>query len=155
MTERAGGCACGQLRYAARGKPLIVHCCHCSHCQRETGSAFATNLLIEADRLSFTGEVETIVTPSASGQGQRIIRCPKCHVAVSSHYPGAGDAFHFLRVGTLDERADIVPDVHIYTATKQPWVAIPDGVPAFTEFYDPAEVWTVAMRERWAKAKGQ
>lgn len=155
MTERTGGCGCGQLRYEMRGEPLIVHCCHCSNCQRETGSAFATNLLIEADRVTFSGDSETVVMPSASGKGQKIIRCAKCHVAVWSHYSGAGDEFHFMRVGTLDERADIAPDVHIYVSTKQPWVAIPDGVPAFAEYYDPAEVWTVSMRERWGKAKGQ
>jgi hypothetical protein len=149
-----GRCACGQLSYQAEGDPLIVHCCHCTYCQRETGTAFATNVLIESDRVAISGDIETIVNPSASGQGQRIIRCPACHVAVSSHYPGAGDAFHFLRAGTLDQRADVEPDVHIYTSTKVPWVIIPDDVPAFPEFYDPASVWTEQMRERWRVAKG-
>lgn len=154
MTERTGGCACGHLRYAVTGEALIIHCCHCTHCQRETGSAFATNFLVEADRVLFDGETETVPTPSASGKGQRIVRCPKCRVAVSSHYPGGGDEFHFLRIGTMDERADLAPDVHIYTSTKQPWVVIPDDVPSFAEFYNPAEVWTDEMRVRWQEAKG-
>jgi hypothetical protein len=154
VTERTGGCACGQLRYAAEGDPLVIHCCHCTFCQRETGSAFATNFLIEANRVTFSGEHETVLTASASGNGQRILRCPKCHVAVSSHYPGGGDDFHFLRIGTMDERADLAPDIHIYTSTKQPWVVIPDGVPAFAEFYNPAEAWTDEMRNRWREAKG-
>jgi len=148
-----GRCACGQLSFQAEGDPLIVHCCHCTYCQRETGTAFATNFLIESDRVTFSGDSETILNPSASGQGQRIIRCLACHVAVSSHYPGAGDSFHFIRAGTLDQRADVSPDVHIYTSTKMPWVVIPDGVPAFPEFYDPASVWTERMRERWRVAK--
>ena len=151
---RTGGCVCGQLRYEAAGDPLIVHCCHCSYCQRETGSAFATNYLVESDRVSFSGRHDIIDTPSASGNGQKVLRCPECRVAVSSHYGGAGDKFHFLRVGTMDERADIAPDVHIYISTKQPWVILPKGVPAFPEFYDPAEVWSADMQKRWKAAMG-
>ena len=82
--ERTGGCACGQLRYAETGEALIIHCCHCSFCQRETGSAFATNFLVEADRVCFDGEAETIPTPSTSGKGQRIVRCPNCRVRWAS-----------------------------------------------------------------------
>ena len=153
MTGRSGGCVCGQLRYVLEGEPLVVHACHCSYCQRETGSAFATNLLIEADRVRFEGRGERVLTPSASGKGQVIVRCPECQVAVSSHYPGAGEAFHFIRVGTIDEHRDIAPDIHIYISTKQPWVVIPDGVPAFEEFYDPAQAWSEEMRARYRKAK--
>jgi len=154
VAERTGGCACGQLRYEAASEPLIVHCCHCSYCQRETGSAFATNYLIESDRVSFTGRSEIVDTPSASGKGQKVVRCPECQIAVSSHYGGGGDKFHFLRVGTMDERADVAPDVHIYTSTKQPWVTLPEGVPEFAEFYNPGEVWSAETLTRWKAAIG-
>ena len=88
---------------------MFVHCCHCSWCQRETGTAFALNAMIEADRVELTsGEVELVHTPSASGKGQKIWRCPECRVALWSNYSGSGDKVRFMRVGTLDTPADVV-----------------------------------------------
>lgn len=150
---REGGCACGAVRYRIKGDPLITHACHCRHCQRETGSAFATNALVLSGDVTFEGQVEQVLTPSESGKGQRIFRCPACHVAVSSHYAGAGDTCHFVRVGTLDDPGDIQPDVHIYTSTKRPWVVLPPDRPAFPEFYDPAAVWPPRTLARFMAAK--
>jgi len=136
--------------------PIIVHCCHCRWCQRETGASFALNAVIEADRVLLTsGEPELVLTPSHSGKGQKIRRCPQCKVAVWSHYAGAGEKFDFIRVGTLDEPDRLPPDVHIFTSTKQPWVVLPDGARAFDEFYDPKEVWSDEMRARWAAASAK
>src|SRR3546814_2180279 len=99
-----GGCGCRDLRYRLTTAPLIVHCCHCRWCQRETGSAFVLNAVVEDDRLELLhGSPQVVVTPSASGKGQRIARCPRCHLALWSNYAGAGERFHFLRVGTLDD----------------------------------------------------
>jgi hypothetical protein len=124
-------------------RPLIVHGCHCRWCQRETGSAFALNALIESDRVQLLqGEVVVIDTPSNSGKGQRISRCPKCWVALWSNYAGAGDALRFVRVGTLDESGALPPDIHIFTASKQPWLQLPPGTPAVAEYYKSAEVWS-------------
>lgn len=150
-----GGCACGKVRYRLSGEPIITHTCHCRHCQRETGSAFAVNMLYECDRVDWEGEPEDVLTPSASGKGQHILRCPSCHVAVSSHYSGSGDALHFIRAGTLDDSTQVRPDVHIYTSTRQGWFALPEEAPAFTEFYDPKVVWSDDMMSRWRKALGQ
>jgi hypothetical protein len=137
-----GGCACRFVRYRMTSKPLFVHCCHCTWCQRETGSAFALNAMIEADRVELReGEVEVIHTPSLSGKGQKISRCPKCRVALWSNYAGAGDALRFVRVGTLDEAGRFPPDIHIFTSSKQPWVVLPEGVPAMPEFYKASEHW--------------
>ena len=145
-----GHCTCGKVRYRVEAPPLFTHCCHCSWCQRETGSAFAVNAMIETDRLTVTGGVEEVVTPSASGKGQVIARCPACRVALWSHYAGAGRKIAFVRVGTLERPADCPPDVHIFTSTKLPWVALPDGVPAFAEFYRRSELWPKASLERRA-----
>jgi hypothetical protein len=138
---------------------MIVHCCHCRWCQRETGAAFALNAMIEAERVSLLeGEVEVVATPSESGKGQRISRCPRCRVAVWSNYSGAGDAIRFVRVGTLDEPDRLPPDVHIFTASKQPWVILPPHVPAVPEYYRAAEVWSaesLARRERVRARRGQ
>jgi len=138
-----GGCTCRAVRYRLSDRPLIVHCCHCRWCQRETGSAFVLNALIESARLQLVaGRPELVATPSNSGKGQRIARCPTCRVAVWSHYAGLGDLMSFVRVGTLDEPDRFPPDVHIYTESKQPWVVLPAGARSFTEYYPSREVWS-------------
>jgi hypothetical protein len=137
-----GACTCRFVRYRMTTRPLFVHCCHCRWCQRETGASFALNALIEADRVELLqGEVEIINTPSNSGKGQKISRCPRCRIAVWSNYAGGGDAIRFIRVGTLDEPDRLPPDIHIYAASKQPWVILPANVPAVAEFYRPSEKW--------------
>ena len=148
-----GGCACRAVRYRLASRPMIVHACHCSWCQRETGSAFAVNAVIETDRVIVQGEVESIVTPSASGAGQRIARCAKCKVALWSHYAGAGPSMRFVRVGTLDDPSPLPPDIHIFTSTKQPWVVLPPGAKAFAEFYNPKDLWPPESQARWKAAK--
>ncbi|MCB1575632.1 MAG: GFA family protein, partial [Xanthomonadales bacterium] len=125
-----GRCTCGEVQYEITDKPLFVHCCHCRWCQRETGTAFALNAMIESWKVVLTmGEPEAVMTPSNSGKGQKIMRCPTCRVAVWSHYAGAGDAVKFVRVGTLEDPDGLPPDIHIFTESKQPWVVLPDGVP--------------------------
>ena len=146
-----GGCTCRQVRYRLRSKPLFVHCCHCRWCQRETGTAFALNAMIEADRVEvLAGEVEIVHTPSNSGKGQKISRCPNCRIAVWSNYAGAGDAARFVRVGTLDEPDLLRPDIHIFTLSKQPWVVLPAGTPAVPEFYDREKMWPAESLARRA-----
>ena len=146
-----GGCTCRFVRYRMTTRPLFVHCCHCRWCQRETGASFALNALIEADRVQLLqGEVEIINTPSNSGKGQKISRCPRCWIAVWSNYAGAGDAVRFIRVGTLDEPDRLPPDIHIFTASKQPWVVLPSNVPAVAEYYRASERWPKESLERRA-----
>jgi hypothetical protein len=149
--DSQGGCDCRHVRYRMIGKPLIVHCCHCRWCQRETGAAFALNAMIEADRVQLlNGEVMVIETPSNSGKGQRISRCPRCYLALWSTYAGAGEALRFLRIGTLDDPDSLRPDVHIFTTSKQPWVELPTGVPSFAEYYKSSQVWPKESLERRA-----
>jgi hypothetical protein len=146
-----GGCTCRHVRYRMTTRPLFVHCCHCRWCQRETGSAFALNAMIESDRVQLLeGEVVVVDTPSNSGKGQRISRCARCKIAVWSSYAGAGDAIRFVRVGTLDEPSSLPPDIHIYTATKQPWVQLPPDIPAEIEYYKAAARWPAESLERRA-----
>ena len=137
-----GGCDCRHVRYRMQTAPLFVHCCHCRWCQRESGASFALNAMIEADRVNLLGaEPELVRTPSASGYGQTFARCPKCRIAVWSNYAGAGPLVRFVRVGTLDEPDHLPPDVHIFTASKQPWVIIPPGVPSVPEYYEREKYW--------------
>ena len=147
-----GGCDCGHVRYRMAAAPLFVHCCHCRWCQRESGASFALNAMIEADRVTeLGGAPELVRTPSPSGAGQLIARCPRCRIALWSHYSGAGPLVKFVRVGTLDDPDRLPPDIHIFTATKQPWVVLPPGVPAVPEYYDREAYWpaaSLARRER-------
>ena len=138
----AGGCDCQTIRYRMERAPLIVHCCHCRWCQRESGAAFALNAMIESDQVSLiAGDPEMVATPSASGKGQSVARCPKCRIALWSHYAGAGPLVQFIRVGTLDQPDRLPPDIHIFTASKQPWVVLAPGTPAVAEFYDRNTYW--------------
>lgn len=144
-----GGCTCRAVRFSLRSAPLIVHCCHCRWCQRETGSAFVLNALIETDRMqTLQGTPDLIDTPSNSGKGQKIARCPTCKVALWSTYAGAGEKLRFVRVGTLDEPDHFPPDIHIYTESKQPWVVLPAGARAVPQYYSRKEVWSAASLER-------
>jgi hypothetical protein len=146
-----GGCTCRAVRYRMTSGPMVVHCCHCRWCQRETGAAFALNALIESERLQLLrGEVVLVDTPSASGAGQQIARCPKCKVALWSHYAGAGRAVSFVRVGTLDAPDRLPPDIHIFTASKQPWVVLPEGADAVPEYYKASEHWRAESLARRA-----
>lgn len=153
-----GKCTCGDVRYRMTSRPMFVHCCHCTWCQRETGASFALNALIEADRVELiSGNPRVVETPSNSGKGQKITRCPRCHIALWSNYGGAGDLVRFIRVGTLLEPGRFPPDIHIFTSTKQPWVVIPPGMTAVPEYYDSKRLWPPESLERrkaaLAKAK--
>jgi hypothetical protein len=144
-----GGCTCGNVRYRLAGKPMIVHACHCSWCQRETGTAHALNALYEADRVEhLKAEPEFIQTPTASGRGQRVARCPNCKVAIWSNYPQAGPAVRSVRVGTMDSPGEYPPDIHIFTSSKLPWVTFPDRARVVAEFYNLDEVWSDDAKER-------
>lgn len=137
-----GGCDCKLVRYRMHSVPLFVHCCHCRWCQRESGAAFALNAMIESDRVEqVSGEILLVDTPSASGNGQKIARCHSCFVALWSHYAGAGPMIRFVRVGTLDHPEALPPDIHIFTASKQPWVVLPPGTPAVPEYYQRGDYW--------------
>ena len=135
-----GGCACGAVRYRLASQPMFIHCCHCLNCQRQTGSAFVVNLLIEADRVQvLAGAPQPVGAPRDDGSSQRIFRCPECQVAIFSEY-GPPDV-RFVRGGTLDDPTGITPDVHIYTRSKVGWVTLPEGTPAFDVYYDHGELW--------------
>ncbi len=145
-----GGCACGSVRYRLETAPMFTHCCHCRDCQRQTGSAFVLNALIEADRVTYlSGAPRAVRVPTDSGRPHDIYRCPHCQTALWSDY-GARAALRFVRVGTLDDPSALPPDVHIFTRTKLPWVTLPTDIPAFAAYYDSATLWPPASLARRA-----
>ncbi len=143
-----GGCACGSVRYRLDASPMFVHCCHCRDCQRQTGSAFVINALIETDRIALLlGNPEPAAMPTDSGRPHQVYCCPDCRTAVWSEYGGLS-ALRFVRVGTLDEPTALPPDVHIYIRSKLPWVILPEGIPAFDAYYESRTLWPAASLER-------
>jgi hypothetical protein len=149
MSGCEGGCACGTVRYRLTSEPLFIHCCHCLNCQRQTGSAFVINLLLETDRIDvLTSEPQPVDAPRDDGGAQRIFRCPSCQVAVFSEY--GWPELRFVRGGTLDNPAAATPDVHIFTRSKLPWVELPNDTPAFDVYYDSRTLWPAASLERLA-----
>lgn len=148
MEKFEGGCACGAVRYRLNSKPMFVNCCHCRDCQRQTGSAFVINALIESARIEMlAGAPEPVGVPTDSGGPHDIYRCPKCRTALWSDY-GHRPALRFVRVGSLDEPSALSPDVHIFTRSKQPWVGLPRDVPAFEVYYDMKTLWPAESLER-------
>ena len=144
----AGGCACGAVRYRLGSAPMFVHCCHCRDCQRQTGSAFVINALIETDRITIlSGRPKPVAVPTESGRPHEIHRCADCGTALWSDY-GGRPALRFVRVGTLDDPSAFRPDVHIYVRSKLPWVALPEDTPTFEAYYDIQALWPAASLER-------
>lgn len=147
-TGLTGGCACGEVRYELLSPPMFVHCCHCRDCQRQTGSAFVVNALIETDRIHVrTGEPVAVGVPTDSGRPHDIYRCPRCQVALWSDY-GRRPYLRFVRAGTLDDPTLVRPDVHIYTRSRLPWVTLPGNVPAFPEYYELKALWPPEAQQR-------
>jgi hypothetical protein len=143
MTSKTlGGCGCGAVRYRLTDQPFIVHNCHCRLCQRQTGTGSAVNAFIEADRLELlSGGLKEVEFETGSGATQVVARCEECGTPLWSFYPRLGRKVAAVRVGTLDEPGATRPDVAIYVADKPDWARLPDGIPAFEEFYNPAEVY--------------
>lgn len=148
-----GGCSCGKTRYRLQDTALIVHACHCTMCQRLSGSTNAINVLIEADKTHLlSGETTETLMPTPSGHGQVITRCKSCRVAIWSAYQRFskvhGVPVRFVRAGTLDQPATAPPDVHIFTDSKLDYVTLADGKPQFGGFYDVQKVWSRASLAR-------
>jgi len=150
MSALEGGCACGAVRYRLKSGPMFVHCCHCSDCQRQVGSAFVVNALIETDRVEvLSGETTCFTMPTDSGRPHDVYRCSVCGTTLWSDY-GRRKVLTFLRATTLDDRAALAPDVHIFTRSKLPWVRLPEGARVFEVYYDMQKEWpaeSLARRE--------
>jgi hypothetical protein len=144
-----GQCSCGEVQYEMSKKPLFVHACHCTNCQRQSGSAHALNAMIEADCVQVTsGQAEGVIMDTGSGMGQTIYRCPTCKIGLWSKYAAMGDGFSFVRVGSLNNPSAYPPDINIFAKSKQSWVTLLDGIPTVDEFYDPKEFWSDEALQR-------
>lgn len=154
MTGLEGGCACGAVRYRLKSGPMFVNCCHCADCQRQVGSAFVINAVIETDRIEvLSGELKPTAMPTDSGRPHLVYRCTACGTTIWSDY-GDRKVMSFLRATTLDERGALSPDAHIFTRTKLPWVQLPADTPAFEVFYDLPKQWPAESLARLSALTG-
>jgi hypothetical protein len=142
-TTLEGSCGCGAVRYRLTDEPYVVHNCHCGLCQRQTGTGSAVNAFIEMERFEhLSGELTEHEFKTGSGATQIVVHCAQCGTPVWSHYPRLGRKVAAVRVGTLDDPSAAAPDVAIYIADKPEWAPLPEGIPAFDEFYNPAELYS-------------
>jgi hypothetical protein len=130
MGEIGGGCLCGAVRYRLLGEPLMVAVCHCSTCQRNTGSAFSTNLAMPREAVEIASDVLATYETRVDIDGPPFQRsfCARCGSPISGRgaaYPG----IVFIKAGTLDDPSWVRPTVHIWCSAQQPWARIDDGVP--------------------------
>jgi hypothetical protein len=147
-----GGCACGAIRFSLLDAPMFTNCCHCRDCQRQTGSAFVLNALIETDRIRLErGTPVAVAVPTPSGHPHDVYRCADCATALWSDY-GGRTGLRFVRVGALDRPEQVSPDAHIFTRSKLPWVELPADTPAFEVYYDARQLWPAAAQQRWRAA---
>ena len=155
MPSYSGSCFCGAVTYRLESAPMFVHCCHCKDCQRQTGTAFALNAIMEAERITLlSGKPEVVTMRTDSGRPHDIYRCPDCKTAVWSDY-GRRKVMLFVRVGTLDDPGALPPDVHIFTRSKLPWVVLPDGAKAFDVYYSMKKEWPAESLARREALLGQ
>jgi len=131
MTKLTGGCLCGRVRYAVETDNNGLSLCHCTHCQKVSGSAFSVNLLVDAASFRHTGQAPSIYADTAeSGRGLKRAFCPNCGSSISSEsemFPGK----LVLKAGSLDKTDGLAPKVQIWTRSAQSWWHVD---PAMTSF---------------------
>jgi hypothetical protein len=153
-----GACFCGAVKYRLTDAPMFVHCCHCTDCQTQTGGAFAINAIIERGRVELVEGAPVAVTlPTDSGRPHDVYRCAACQTALWSDY-GRRGVMVFVRVSTLKRPHNIVPDVHIFTRSKLPWVGLPAGARQFDVYYSTTKEWppeSLARRKAVLEKIGQ
>ena len=149
-----GGCPCGRLRFRLLTDPMFVHACHCKNCQRETGAPFAHHALIEHTQfLVLQGEPVFVPVPSSTGARHVVARCPACHAALWNEWGASPPVTRYVRVGVLDKPSRLPPQAHIFTRSRQPWVNLDSGAPAFRSWYDAAKLWPAESLARYDAAR--
>ena len=140
-----GGCQCGQLRYELKAKPVVFYVCHCTNCQRHTSSAFGESLFAERSDVEFSGRLARHEWTADSGNAREGLFCPDCGTRV--WHGSVGRTLGNIKAGTLDDTSWLVPAAHIWTRSKQPFVALPaDTLTYETQATDG----NAAILARWA-----
>lgn len=139
--ELTGKCLCGAVTYTLReGFRMNPYACHCTECQSRTGSAFSEHMLFMLADLEIDGELDVARYTQPSGTQSEIFGCAVCKAriyAVNNTREGMGS----LRCGTLDNSASVVPVVHLWVRSKQPWIGLPEGAKTMDEQPRTNEEW--------------
>jgi hypothetical protein len=133
MTQIAGGCLCGAVKYQSAAAPVVVALCHCTHCQKQSGAAFSVNIGIPKGSLQFSAG-KTAVFQDTGGSGLPVYRhfCGACGSPIFSDVV-ASPQLDWLKAGTLDDTSWVKPAVSVWCESAQPWVAYPEGVARFAQ----------------------
>jgi len=136
----AGGCRCGAVRYmlALDGLPA-TYACHCTDCQTWSGSAFSQQAVVAEEAIAASGPITIFELTPPSGRVSRQRMCGVCHTRIfntNSARPGLA----VVRAGTLDRSNELMVTAHIWVRSKQPWLALPEGTPAWPEAPPPEEM---------------
>lgn len=125
-----GGCLCGAVRYTLKpGLRMKPYACHCTDCQKRTGSAFSCHMAVMEQDLELTGEVDEGFFVQPSGANSTMVGCARCKARLYARNDLRPDIVS-LRFGTLDTSRTMTPQAHFWVSSKQPWIVIPDDVPA-------------------------
>lgn len=144
-----GGCQCGRIRYRLNARPLVFYLCHCRECQRQTSSAFGESLRFAREALEVDGDLEVFRRTSDAGHAREGWYCPDCGVRIWHGSQGSGELN--IKAGTLDDTSWLTPAGHIWTRSKQPFVAI--GADELAYEGQPDDNYQ-ALRDRWAVMLG-
>lgn len=125
-----GGCQCGAVRYTLNAEPMRVMACHCTECQRQSGSAFGMSMLVKRSDLVVTGTLKSFTRTADSGNANTGAFCPECGNRIYN-VPGYAEDRLVLKPGTLDDTSWVHPQAFIWMKSAQSWIETPDGVRCF------------------------
>jgi len=129
-----GKCLCGYLSYEAEVDQEAVEICNCTDCQTLSGSAFRVNVPIVGRKFRLlSGQPKTYVKIAASGNRRVPAFCPECGTSVYSKPEDGREGFFGLRVGSLRQRAELVPRAQCWRNSRQSWIDRISDMPAFDE----------------------
>jgi hypothetical protein len=132
MVEMTGRCLCGKVSYAANADPVFVGVCHCTHCQKQTGTAFSVLVGIPKPAMSIQGKVRTFHDTGDSGQPVERNFCPECGSPIFTEV-AAMPGITFIKAGTLDDTTWLDPNVHVYCDSAERWMPIPQSTQRFAK----------------------
>jgi hypothetical protein len=153
MTDfpKHGSCNCQSVQYTITDAPLFTHLCHCTKCQKRTGSAFVLNIMVFVNDIALTSAApESYTTITDSGSELTTFACSSCRDILYHTHP------EFARIvmiagGTVDDPGWIKPQAHIFVRSKQPWLELSNDIPAYLEMYQLEDTWPQASLAKLAE----
>jgi hypothetical protein len=125
-----GQCHCGHVRYEAEIDPDKVTICHCTDCQRLTGSAYRVTVTADSDKIKLTANPPKLYTKyGQNGRARLLSFCSECGSPLFSTGEGKDAARTGIRVGTINQRRELRPKRQIWCRSALPWINELEGVP--------------------------